>query len=78
MQKQWKKQNKSVVATADNAPGSLRSRSLILAVPHFKRCYGCQVVNGQEGVLIIFFIDELSAPFNGLKTGMRGGGLDQW
>ena len=32
-----KRANKSVVATADSASGSLRSRHLIPAVPHFRR-----------------------------------------
>lgn len=37
------------------------------------RCYGCLVVNGQYGIFFIFFIDDFSAPFNELKSGMRGG-----
>ena len=43
--------NKSVVATADNAAGSLRSGRLFPAVPHFKRLSSDSFWDGcQDGV----------------------------
>ena len=46
--------HKSVVATAGNVPGSLRSGRLFPAVPHFKRapCKAWRFLSGESPVVI--------------------------